>query len=147
MNAQGLSTKLLVLQDVSSILDFGLNEKFKESRERVDWRQINRDFLWEVTKNIINGQSIKLFVRLALETLATSHNENYLYNFLDPNQYFNFLFSVFHDLKSELFKCKIKLIRGTYIRSKSTYTPGWFVWGECLFYEVNDPLLQVCYKP
>ena len=27
------------------------------------------------------------------------------------------------------------------------YTPGWFVWGECLFYEVNDPLLQVCYKP
>ena len=24
------------------------------------------------------------------------------------------------------------------------YTPGWFVWGECLFYEVNDPLLQVC---
>ena len=27
------------------------------------------------------------------------------------------------------------------------YTPGWNVWGECLFYEVNDPLLQVCYKP
>ena len=27
------------------------------------------------------------------------------------------------------------------------YTPGWNVLGECLFYEVNDPLLQVCYKP
>ena len=27
------------------------------------------------------------------------------------------------------------------------YTPGWNVWGECLFYEVDDPLLQVCYKP
>ena len=27
------------------------------------------------------------------------------------------------------------------------YTPGWFVWGECLCYEVNDPLLQVYYKP
>ena len=27
------------------------------------------------------------------------------------------------------------------------YTPGWNVWGECLFYKVNDPLLQVCYKP
>ena len=27
------------------------------------------------------------------------------------------------------------------------YTPGWNVWGECLFYEVNDPLLQACYKP
>ena len=27
------------------------------------------------------------------------------------------------------------------------YTPGWNVWGECLFYEGNDPLLQVCYKP
>ena len=37
MNAQeGLATKLLVSQDVSSILDFGLNEKFKESRERVE---------------------------------------------------------------------------------------------------------------
>ena len=29
----------------------------------------------------------------------------------------------------------------------NNYTPGWNVWGECLFYEVNDPLLQVCYKP
>ena len=27
------------------------------------------------------------------------------------------------------------------------YTPGWNVWGECLLYEVNAPLLQVCYKP
>ena len=25
------------------------------------------------------------------------------------------------------------------------YTPGLNVWGECLFYEVNDPLIQVCY--
>ena len=30
---------------------------------------------------------------------------------------------------------------------KKLYTPGWNVWGKCLFYEVNDPLLQVCYKP
>ena len=33
------------------------------------------------------------------------------------------------------------------ITFEGAYTPGWFVWGECLFYEVNDPLLQVCYKP
>ena len=30
---------------------------------------------------------------------------------------------------------------------KISYTPGWNVWGECLFYEVNAPLLHVCYKP
>ena len=33
------------------------------------------------------------------------------------------------------------------LRLHIMYTPGWNVWGECLFYEVNDPLLQVCYKP
>ena len=42
--------------------------------------------------------------------------------------------------------------RGNFMRKygrliPQVYTPGWFVWGECLFYEVNDPLLQVCYKP
>ena len=39
------------------------------------------------------------------------------------------------------------LISDAHLSLTCSYTPGWNVWGECLFYEVNAPLLQVCYKP
>ena len=59
---------------------------------------------------------------------------------------YQFIFSIVSKHRSIVRFISSKALTNYQVRN-SNYTPGWNVWGECLFYEVNAPLLQVCYKP